>query len=178
MQADKKIRNITLCAIFLAASVIISIVEGISGINALIPFPGVRLGFCNMAITACLYLVSPFGALGVAVIRPLFLFVFNGNPVSLAMSIGGGLMSYASLVVTKPLYKKVLSFSGISCISAVFHSIGQTAIAMLLMGDMALLYYLPIFAALSSVAGTVSGAVMNLIIPRLSKSFSRKDHTT
>lgn len=158
----------SLSAFFLAASVIISIVEGISGVNAFIPLPGVRLGFCNIAVTACLYLVSSPWALAVALIRPVFLFVFSGNPVSLAMSLCGGLMSYLSLVVTKKLYGKTLSFAGISCISAVFHSIGQIAAAMMIMGDMALLMYLPVFAAASSLAGSVSGALMNLVIPGLS----------
>ncbi len=158
----------SLSALFLAASVIISIVEGISGVNAFIPLPGVRLGFCNIAVTACLYLVSTPWAFAVALIRPVFLFVFSGNPVSLIMSLCGGLVSFLSLVVTKKLYGRVLSFAGISCISAVFHSIGQIAAAMMIMGDTALILYLPVFAAASSVAGTVSGAVMNIILPRLS----------
>ncbi len=158
----------SLAALFLAASVLISIVEGISGVNAFIPLPGVRLGFCNIAVTACLYLVSMPYALAVALIRPLFLFLFSGNPVSLAMSFCGGLVSFLSLVATKPLYGKTFSFAGISCISSVFHSIGQIAAAMMLMGDSALLIYLPVFAAASSVAGTVCGVVMNLILPRFS----------
>ena len=154
----------------LAASVIISFVESMSGVNEFIPLPGVRLGFCNIAVTACLYLVSPYGAFCVALVRPLFLFLFSGNPVSLAMSLFGGMMSFFSLIVTKKLYGKAFSFAGISCISAVFHSIGQTLAAMLIMGDAALLGYLPVFCVASSVAGSVCGAVMNILLPRLSVS--------
>lgn len=164
----EKIKKLALCALFLAASVIISIVEGISGINSLIPLPGVRLGFCNIAVTACLYLVSPYGAFAISVVRPLFLFVFSGNPVSLIMSLGGSLMALLSLLLTKRLYGNLFSFCGVSCISAVCHSIGQTLCAILIMEDTALLLYLPLFAAVSSIAGTVSGAVMNIIIPRIS----------
>ena len=170
----QKLYKMSLSALFLSASILISIVEGLSGVNAFIPLPGVRLGFCNIAVTACLYLVSTPYALAVSLIRPLFLFVFSGNPVSLAMSICGGLVSFLSLVVTKKLYDRIFSFAGISCISAVFHSIGQICAAMIIMGDTALLLYLPVFAAASSVAGSVSGAVMNLIIPRLSCTLGRK----
>ena len=132
MQDNKKrIRNVTLSAVFLAISVIISFVENMSGINAFIPLPGVKLGFCNIAVTACLYTVSGAGAFFIAILRPLFLFLFSGNPVSLAMSLFGSLVSFTSLIVTRPLYGKSLSFAGISCISAVFHSIGQIAAAML-----------------------------------------------
>ncbi len=169
-----KLRNLSLSALFLASSVIISIVEGISGVNSFIPLPGVRLGFCNIAVTACLYLVSTPYALAVALIRPVFLFLFSGNPVSLAMSLCGGLVSFLSLVLTKKLYGKKISFAGVSCISAVFHSIGQIAAAMIIMSDVSLVFYLPVFAAASSVAGTLSGTVMNLVLPRLSKVLRQK----
>lgn len=170
----EKIKKLTLCALFLSASVIISIVEGMSGINAFIPLPGVRLGFCNIAVTACLYLVSPAGAFAISVIRPLFLFLFSGNPVSLAMSICGSIVSFVSLVLTKKSYGRIFSFAGVSCISAVFHSVGQIAAAMFIMNDAALLWYLPMFAAASSVAGSVSGSVMNLILPRIGKKIGGK----
>ncbi len=170
----QKLRSIALSSVLLALSVIISFVESVSGINSFIPLPGVRLGFCNIAVTACLYLVSPYGALAVALIRPVFLFLFSGNPVSLAMSFCGGLVSFLSLVVTKPLYGKSFSFAGISCISAVFHSIGQLAAAMIIMSDISLIFYLPVFCAASSVAGFVSGTVMNIIVPRLSAELGKK----
>ena len=167
---DKKmdLRKLSLSALFLAASTIISIVEGMSGVNSLIPLPGVRLGFCNIAVTACLYLVSPTGAFAISLVRPVFLFLLSGNPVSLAMSLCGSVLSFVSLIVTKKLHGKVFSFAGISCISAVFHSMGQIAAACVLMHDTALLWYLPLLLAASSVAGSVSGVVMNLILPRLS----------
>lgn len=164
----EKLRKLTLCALFLAASVIISIVEGMSGVNAFIPLPGVKLGFCNIAVTACFYIVSPAGAFVISVIRPLFLFLFSGNPVSLAMSFSGSIVSFLSLVLTKKTHGKLFSYAGVSCVSAVFHSIGQIIAAMLIMNDITLLWYLPLFVAASSVAGTVSGTVMNIILPRLS----------
>lgn len=160
-------------SVFLAVSVIISIAESVSGLNALIPIPGVKLGLCNVAITACLYVCSVRIAFFVALLRPLFMFLFWSNPVSLAMSFCGGIMAYISLVFTKKLYGKVFSFCGISCISALFHSAGQILAAMLLMGDGALLGYFPLFAACSSVAGTFCGAVMNIVIPRLEKAVGR-----
>lgn len=166
--SKQKIKNLSFCALFLAASVIISIAESVSGVNTLIPLPGVRLGFCNIAVTACMYLVSIPGAFAISVIRPLFMFVLTGNPVSLAMSMCGSVLSCTSLFLTKKLYGKTFSFAGVSCISAVFHSIGQIIAAMIIMGDTALLWYLPVLIAASSVAGSVSGCIMNLILPRFS----------
>lgn len=169
---NTRTRLISLSAVFLGISVIISIVESLSGINALIPLPGVKMGFCNIAITACLYLCGVKYALAVAILRPLFLFLFSSNPVSLAMSFTGGLLSFLSLLATKHLYGRVFSFCGISCVSAVFHALGQTLAAIIIMGDSAILGYLPVFAAFSSITGTVSGFIMNLIIPRLKAALS------
>ena len=167
---DKKIsvKSIALCALFLAFSVIISFVESMSGINTLFPLPGVKVGLCNVAITACLYLCSAREAFFVALLRPIFLFAFSANPVGFAMSVCGSMTAFASVVLTKKLYGKVFSFGGISCISAVCHSVGQIVAALLIMEDTALLYYLPLFAAASSVAGSVSGVVMNIVLPRIS----------
>ncbi len=171
---SKKLKTVSLGAVFLGISVIISIVESVSGINALIPMPGVKMGFCNIAITACLYVCGARTALVASLLRPLFLFMFSANPVSLAMSYGGTVLSFASLIITKKLYGRVFSFCGVSCISAVCHAIGQTALAIIIMGDGALLGYLPMFCAASSVTGTVSGVVMNTVIPRI-YTFSRKE---
>lgn len=157
------------------ASLVISLVESASGINSLLPLPGVKIGFCNIAACACFYAVSVKGAFAISVLRPILLFFLSGNPVSFAMSIFGSLLSFLSLVLTKPLYNKLYSFAGISCISAVFHSVGQTLAAMLIMRDGALMLYLPLFVASSSIVGTACGCVMNLIIPRLCAVYGRNE---
>ena len=162
-----KLTELTLCAVFLAVSVIISIVESISGVNAFIPLPGVRLGFCNIATAACFYLVSVSGAFAIAAVRPFFTFLFSGNPMSFVMGLCGSLLAFFSLVLTRKCYGRVFSFAGVSCISAVFHSLGQIFAAMIIMDDIALLWYLPTFLMASSVAGSVSGSIMNFVIPRL-----------
>lgn len=171
----EKIRNGTFCSVLLGVSLVISLVESACGINALLPLPGVKMGFCNIATTACFYAVSRSGALAISILRPAFLFVISGNPVSFAMSLVGSLFALLSLVLTRPLYKRLYSFCGISCISAVFHSIGQTLAAMLIMKDDALLLYLPLFAAASSIVGTLCGIVMNLILPRLCAVYGKKE---
>lgn len=174
MLQDKRInlKTLSLSSVFLAFSVIISIIEGMSGINALIPLPGVKLGLCNIATCACFYLVSKKSAFAIAVIRPLFLFVFTSNPVSFLLGFCGSIMSFLSLVMTYKLYDKVFSFAGISCISAVFHSIGQIIGAIIIMQDKSLLLYLPLLICASSLTGSLCGILMNKILPLLSKHLS------
>ncbi len=175
MQGKKKLsKNMAYTAMFLAISVIISLVESASGINSLIPFPGVRLGLCNIAITACFYTVSRTGALAVTLVRPMFLFLFSGNPISLAMSLGGSSLSYLSLHFTHKANGKIISFSGVSTVSAACHSIGQTAVACFAMRDTALLLYLPVFCALSSVVGFALGIVMNIVLPRIERAVGKE----
>lgn len=170
---EKKISTVVYASMFLAASVIISIVESVSGINNVLPFPGVKLGLCNTAVTACLYICGVKAAACVAFLRPFFLFLFFSNPMSFAMSAAGGILSFCSLLFTRKLYRKAFSFCGISCISAVFHSTGQIIAAALLTSSPALFFYLPLFVASSSIVGTVCGIVMNLVIPILEKAKRR-----
>ena len=174
---DKKnnLKILSVSAVFLALSVIISFVEGMSGINAFVPLPGVKLGLCNIATTACFYLVSKKSALAIAVVRPVFLFLFTSNPVSFLLGFCGSILSFISLVATHKLYNRTFSFAGISCISAVCHSIGQIIGAVIIMQDESLLLYLPLLICASSLTGTLSGSIMNKVLPSLSKHLSQAD---
>ena len=173
MQAKRiSVKSLSMCALFLAFSVIVSFVESMSGINALIPLPGVKMGLCNVAITACLYLCSAKEAFFVALLRPVFLFAFSANPVGFAMSFCGGMTTFLSLVLTKKLHGKVFSFAGISCISAVCHSIGQIVCACFITGSVGVMLYLPMLCAFSSAAGSLCGIIMNFVIPKLEKAVS------
>jgi len=50
----------------------------------------------------------------------------------------------------------------------------MNAAAMMIMNDIALITYFPVFAAASSIAGTVSGIVMNVVLPRLAGMLGKR----
>ena len=158
-------RKTAYMGLFLALALICSYVE------ALIPFhfgiPGVKLGLANIATVAAFYILGKTPALCIALVRPFVMLLLSGNVFSLAMSLSGAVFAYVSLVLTRKLYGKYVSYVGVSCVSAVFHAVGQTVMCMLLLYDTAILYYLPVFAFASCITGVFCGIIMNVTLPRL-----------
>lgn len=165
----KPIQRLAFTALFTAFSAIISLAESIIIPQGLF-LPGVKIGLGNLAVLCALYLVDARCAFWTAAIRPIIMFLFSGNAFSLAMSLCGSLLSLISLLFTKKLYGKCISFIGVCAVSAVFHSLGQTIAGMLLTSADAFFVYFPLFAAASCIAGDICGAVMNAVFPRLKKS--------
>lgn len=158
-------------ALFAAFSAIISVAESIF-VPMPAALPGVKLGLCNIAVTGALYILDEKSALCTLLIRTLISLLFGANPVSFAMSLCGGLLSFVSLLLTRGLYNRGrISFVGVSAVSAVFHSAGQTLAGACLLSGSAFFASFPLFAAASCAAGDISGAVMNIVIPRLKRSF-------
>jgi heptaprenyl diphosphate synthase len=167
MSLQDRIKRLVYSALFLAIALVLSIVEAMFSLSEFVSLPGVKFGLCNVATTAAFYTIGKRSALYVTVLRPVFMFLLFSNPFSFVMSMTGGLFAYASLFLTKKMYNKSISFCAVSCIGAVFHSIGQCIAASIVLGNMAMFLYLPLFAGASSVMGSISGVVMNIAIPRI-----------
>ena len=167
MHLQDRIIRYVYTALFLAISLVVSIIEASFSFSALISLPGVKLGLCNVATTAAFYVIDKKSAFYITVCRPVFMFLLFSNPFSFVMSLTGGLFAYASLFLTRKMYGKSISFCAVSCIGAVFHSIGQCIAASVVMGNSAIFAYLPLFAAASSIMGSISGVVMNIVIPQI-----------
>ena len=176
-QDNKKALRVMLdAALFTAFAAIISIIESFIFPTGLF-LPGVKLGLSNIATAAAFYLSGTVCAFFTAFLRPLFIFVFTGNVFSLCLSMCGSLLSFASLIISKPLYGKRISFIGVSALSALFHSIGQSIAGGILTSGTAFALYFPLFAAASVISGDICGVVMNTILPRLSAAFGRTKGT-
>ena len=169
---QKTLRTMLDAALFTAFAAIISIMEGFLFPTGLF-LPGVRLGLSNIATAAAFYLSGTLCAFFTAFLRPLFIFAFTGNSFSLCLSMCGSLLSFASLLISKPFYGKRTTFIGVSALSALFHSIGQSIAGGFLTSGTAFALYFPLFAAASVISGDICGVVMNTVLPRLSKALGR-----
>ena len=161
-----KTAKITATALLLSVSFILSLLEGYVPLNLV---PGLKLGFANIAVTTAVYMLGMRWAFLIVVLRPILSLLLFGNFTSFVLSLSGGIIAFASVCATKKLYGKICSFCGISVISAVCHSIGQIVAAIFVVSDSAVLSYLPLLCAASSVTGFITGCVMNSVIPRIIK---------
>ncbi len=139
-----------------------------SYIEYLIPLPlptGVKLGAANVVIICTLYFLGAKEALAVSGVRILlsgFAFGISTVPYSLA----GGLFSLLVMVLLKR--GKKFSMVGVSVAGSVCHNIGQTLVAVLLLGSKTV-YYFPVLLLSGIIAGLLIGILSGLVVTKLKK---------
>jgi heptaprenyl diphosphate synthase len=118
--------------------------------------PGIKLGLPNIVIVFILYRFGLRYAATVSLVRILAVTLLFGNPMTLAYSIAGAVLSLAVMSLLKKM--NFLSTVGVSVAGGVFHNVGQILVAMLLLRTAELGYYLIVL----SVTGTISGILIGL----------------
>ncbi len=143
-----------------------------------IPFlpAGAKVGLSNIVTMVAGSLYGFFGALYIALLKALFAFVTRGA-VAGAMSLCGGIFSVVALSLLIKKEGKTLSFVGIGVLCAVFHNLGQLFCSCVLSGAAMLGYgkYLLVFAIIS---GSLTGVVLNAVMPRLIKQIKKETAET
>ncbi|MEA4831070.1 MAG: Gx transporter family protein [Oscillospiraceae bacterium] len=161
-----KTRRIVSDAAFLAISLIISYIEAIFSLSAIIPIPGIKLGFANI-IT--LYLISRkrfADALAVAVLRCTITFIIFGNPVSFFLSLSGAVLAVFFMSVSLILIKRGFSEATISICGSAGFTVGQTVSAAICFSS-GVFYYFPVMFAAAGITGLVTGIISVLTFKRI-----------
>ena len=179
------IKATALCGMFAALAAAISFAENLSGINALLPVPGVKLGLANIAVTGAVLCVGGTGAAAVVLIRCLATFLCFGNAVSFVISLSGGILSVivSTLLARSRIFNGgngMCSLIGISAASAFSHALGQLIAASVTVGSTAVFSAFPVICSLSVLTGTVTGAAANAVYvalcgTKLAKSYISLD---
>jgi len=158
-----KTKRIALFGMLVALAFIFSYIEH------LIPLPlptGVKLGAANIVILCALYFLGVKEAAVISLIRIIlsgFAFGISTVPYSLA----GGVLSLLVMVLLKR--SKGFGMTGVSVAGSVCHNIGQTLVAMLLLGNKTA-YYFPVLLLSGVIAGVLIGVVSALVVSKLKKS--------
>jgi len=177
LSSDKKISRTALDAALLGLTLILSFVEAVVPITALVPLPGFKLGLSNLGILAAAYLIpsknqlpSVADAMAVSLGKVITSAVLFGNAASFIFSASGAASVIISIVLLSLLrLTDRFSFAGISVICAVSHNFGQLAAACIVMRSTAVFAYVPLLLAASCIYGTVNGLILNTISTRLKK---------
>lgn len=157
-----KTKQIALFGMLVALAFIFSYIEH------LIPLPlptGVKLGAANIVILCALYFLGWKEAMAVSAVRIVlsgFAFGISTVPYSLA----GG---FLSLLVMMWLKKgNLFGMTGVSVAGSVCHNIGQTLVAMALLGNKTV-YYFPLLLLSGIIAGVLIGLVSGIVLEKLKK---------
>ena len=158
-----KIRKLTTLGLLTAIALTIFLVE--AQIPPIVPLPGVKLGLANIVTVFAVFALSPKDGLLVLCARIFLGAVFAGNFSTIFYSAAGGLCAIAATILLRKILKKnQLWVAG--CFGAIAHSLGQMAMAMLLLGTPSILVYLPVMIILSIITGLFTGLCAQYLVNR------------
>lgn len=134
-------------------------------IPPVVPIPGVKLGLSNIVTVFAVFALGPREGAAVLAVRVFLGAVFAGNFGTIFYSAAGGLCAIAVTIgLRRVLSRKQLWVAGV--LGAVAHSIGQMAMAVMLLETPSLVVYLPIMIAISIVTGLFTGLCTQFLLNR------------
>lgn len=158
-------KKFTRLTMLLALSVVLNIIESfIPLFNGNIP--GLKLGLANIIILIVLYMFSFKDALYVSLLRILLVGILRTGLFSMTFffSLGGAFFSLCSMFLAK---KTKLSIIGVSIVGSIFHSIGQILVAILIIKNTYIIYYIPWLLLFSIPTGILVGFTSKTILNNL-----------
>ena len=148
-----------------SGAMLVALAESLIPIN--LGIPGIKLGVANLVTVTGLYILAPMEVLLVVILRVLLVGFMFGNGMSILYSLAGGILSFLVMLLLKRI--KGFSMIGISIAGGVSHNIGQIVVAMCVLENMKLIYYLPVLMIAGTVTGILIGVVSRKILPAVSQ---------
>ncbi len=175
MSLDKrqKIRRVAFDAAFLALALILSYVEALFPISMLIPLPGFKLGLANAVVLWLAVKRGMFDACAVSLVRVAVVAMLFGTPVSFWFSFGGAVCSLLILAVLRKTH--MMSYVGVSVLSASCHQVGQLMAASVFFGIKTVFSYLPLMLVAAVIFGALCGLLLNTVAPRIERGGRMKE---
>ncbi len=153
-QWQSKATKVAFSGLMLALTLVLSYVESLLPLT--IGIPGVKLGLANLAVLLTLYASGWQMALGIDVLRVVLSGFLFGNFAAILYSMAGALVSFGAMVLLKRFR---FSMSTVSIAGGVFHNLGQLVVAVCVVENLHLFYYLPWLI----VAGMITGALIGIV---------------
>ncbi len=158
-------KRVAYCAMLTALAMIFGYVE------ALIPFglgiPGVKLGLANIVIVLALYLLPAYQAFAIQLMRIVLVSFLFGNLSMMLYSLAGGILSFLVMLIVKR--GDAFSITGVSIAGGVSHNIGQLIVAVLVVRNLKIAFYLPVLIMAGLITGCLIGMLAYRIKPVLDK---------
>ncbi len=163
-----KTNRVALLGIFGAVALVLSFLEGM--LIPDIPFlpVGAKPGLSNVVTMYIAGTMGFSGAVYITLLKALFALITRGATGAF-MSFCGGLLSTVSVCLLIKYQGRVFSYLGLGIAGAVTHNIGQLMAACIVSGTFALINYGKYLLIFALVTGAVTGTVLMLLMPRLSK---------
>lgn len=162
--------------VLITNAIIISLLESI--IPVPIPVPGVKLGLANIITLIGLVFLPLSDILLVVIIRCFVVALLTRGIMMLAFSLSGGILSALIMVLLYKNFPRFFSLKGISVIGAFTHNSTQIVIASLLLGQVVVLYYLPVLMVSAVITGFITGSIGEIVIEEIKQKKIFEVHKT
>jgi heptaprenyl diphosphate synthase len=161
-------RRLCADALMLCAALMLSYLEAILPIHLILPLPGFRFGWTQLAVTLVFFRVGRADAALVSLSRVLIMGLLFGSATTLYFSLCGAVLSYVGLWIGHIALRTRCSFIGLGVLCAALHNAGQLVAAATLFGSGIVMAYLPVLLLSSIVFGGLGGWVLNVCADRIS----------
>ncbi|MGM9613165.1 MAG: Gx transporter family protein, partial [Butyricicoccus sp.] len=130
--------------LLVAVALVLSLIEKMFPLQAVVPIPGIKLGLANVVTLFALTVLGTRQAVVIVLCRVTLAAIFMGSITGFLFSLFGGLL--ALFVMRALLLREGTWFSlvGVSIGGAAAHNIGQIFAAMLTLGTVDVAGYLPL----------------------------------
>lgn len=149
--------------LLLALAVLFGYVEAI--IPVPMPVPGMKLGLANIVIVTILYLSGWKQAMIISMFRVVIIGVLFGNLFSIAYGLAGTVLSLIGMTLLRKTGK--FSVLSVSAAGGLLHNCGQILVAVIVVIGFPWRFYLPLLMLAGLAAGTITGTLNRLILPRV-----------
>ena len=161
-------RKTAYLGLFAAVAIIFGYVESL--VPVFTGIPGIKLGLANLAVLFILDRYSFKEAALVSVVRILVIGFMFGNLASIMYSLAGGLLSLAVMLILKKTDK--LTILAVSVLGGICHNIGQLIVAILVVENLKLIFYVPVLLISGFVTGLLIGIVSRVILPAVRRAYA------
>lgn len=159
--------KLVLLSLLAAVALVLSYIESV--LPPLYPaIPGIKMGLANIIILICLYIFTVKEALILSLVRIFVSALLFGNAMSVIYSLAGAILSLAVMAILKKT--NWFSTVGVSVSGAVFHNLGQVLIAIAVLENIQIGYYMIILCATGTTAGILTGIAGGLLTKYLNKA--------
>ena len=163
---NNKTNKMVKISLLLAVALIINYLESLVPLP--IPLPGVKIGLANCIglVVLCLYTEKDYIVFNIMKVFMVAL-LRTGFGTSFFIGISGTLLSTVFTLLVYKLTKA--SIYGLSVVGAIFHSLGQVLMVMLLYSNVYMINYLVILEVTSIISGIVTAFVASVTLQKMPK---------
>jgi len=162
----KSTNKLVKMALLLSFALVINFLESLVPLP--IPLPGVKIGLANCIGLMVLFCFGKKDYIFFNILKVLMVALLRtGFGTAFFISVLGTLLSTSATLLVHTFTKA--SIYGLSIIGALFHSLGQVLMVMLLYNNVYFINYLPILEIVSIISGCLTAFISANVLQRLPK---------